>query len=290
MLAATKALLFLGILLLVGGGVFARLTGAALWRGAPPAARRRLYGGVLLGATLLLLASGLDVLLTIHNTLGFVTSELAGEYLRATRHGNAVVLRLALLVVTSGTALPGSRSSSGGIRHATCILFGISGLALLATFSWTSHAVAMGGRLPMTADLLHLTGATTWGGSLLYLSVLPLWQGPQEPLREALGRLSGIGLVSVLLLAATGTYAGFLHIQSPQILSGSPYGRTLMVKVGLVAIIIAVAAYNRLRLLPEFRRRGSSKRLPAFLRIEALLVITVLGITGVLTTSALPHS
>lgn len=77
--------------------------------------------------------------------------------------------------------------------------------------------------------------------------------------------------------------------------AGSPYGRTLIVKVALISLIVAIAAVHRLWLLPAVRGATGSagncpaRRLGLLLRAEALLLIAVLITTGALTNSTLPH-
>jgi putative copper export protein len=290
MLAFAKTLLFMGSVFLIGAGVFVRFIGPGVWLASSSGLRRRLQVGATLGAVLLLVSSVMDVAFTIRNTLGFLDLSLVTDYLSFTRHGRAVVLRVILITVTAGTVLVGSRDLRPAIRKLTNIAFAASGTLLLATFSWTSHATTMNGTLPMIADLIHFAAAASWAGSVVYLASLPVWTERTTAVQTALLRLSSLGLITVVTLFGTGIYAGFLHIQSANLLIESPYGRTLIIKVLLVLAIVAVAILNRFWLLPAFQRNEPPYRLGLFLRLESLLLLGVLVTTGFLTTTAVPHS
>lgn len=295
MLATVKSLLYLGTILLVGAGVFAHFIGPGLISGASAVRRGSLGLGVLLGAVTLLVASSLDIALTIRTTLGFLDTELVSEYIRFTRHGRATTIRIGLILIVAVLSLSGRSHPKFWVHTATKATFVAAGVALLATFSWTSHAVVMQGQVPMVADLIHFGAAAAWGGSMLYLATLPHWRTRNPELIASVERHSKLGLVSVVGLFATGVYAGLLHIWSPTVLTNSPYGRTLIIKVIFVLLTVSVAAVNRLWFAPRFRdeqRSGSpglTRRFGILVRTEAVLLTAILITTGTLTTSPLPH-
>ncbi|UCH26680.1 MAG: CopD family protein [Trueperaceae bacterium] len=290
MLALAKTLLFTGSVLLIGAGVFVRFTGPDLWRTSSPALRRRFLIGIALGAVLLFVASGLDIAYTIRNTLGFLDQSMATLYVSDTRHGRAVSLRVILIGATAGAAFVGSRHPNSTVRHLTNVGFAVFATVLLGTFSWISHAATMNGTVPMIADLVHFSAAVSWAGSVIYLASLPVWTENTAPLQTTLLRLSSLGLITVATLFGTGIYAGFLHIQDPDLLMGSPYGRTLIIKVLLVISIVMIATLNRFWLLPALQRHDALHRLGLFLRLESVLLFGVLVATGILSTTAVPHS
>ncbi len=283
MLAFVKALLYSGAILLVGSGAFIHFIYPK------PLAKGRLLIGTVLGAFLLLLASDLDIVLTINRVLGFIDKDILLEYLSSTRHGNAILLRFQLIILLLGIIILAYQSTRVWWRFLTGIIFLIMSIALLATFSWTSHATAMGGSTPMMADLVHFSAAAFWGGSLFYLAYLPLWQSRTPALVQALKNLSYLGLASVTALFVTGIYASALHIYSPEILISSLYGRMLILKIMFVLIIVAVAGVNRFYLLPSLIHKEDTLLLSYFVKIEAALLLAVLVATGILTTSPLPH-
>ena len=108
-------------------------------------------------------------------------------------------------------------------------------------------------------------------------------------LNQALTRVSALGLACVVLLFVTGAYTSLIHLQNPERFVASPYGQTLLYKVLLVGVIVALAVYNRLWLLPASLKGNLTARFQRVMRLEALTLIAVFIVTGVLTTSALPH-
>ncbi len=283
MLALVKAILYLGAILLIGSGAFIHFIYPK------PLAKVHLLVGAVLGAFLLLLASDLDIVFTINKVLGFIDKDLLLEYLSSTRHGSAILLRIQLIILLLGIVILACQITNIWWRFFTGAIYLPISLALLATFSWTSHATTMGGAIPMIADLVHFSAAAFWGGSLFYFALLPLWQNKTPASVQALKNLSYLGLGSVAALFTTGIYAGALHINSSEILIGSLYGRVLILKIMFVLIIVAVAGVNRFYLMPRLIHKDDTLLIRDFIRIEAALLLGVLIATGILTTSPLPH-
>lgn len=291
MSAAVKAGLLLGAVLLVGGGVAARFVAPRLVAESP-SFRRRVKAGTLLGLGLLAALSALDLVMTILNAIGRVEPELFWQYVTNTTHGRATLVRYGLLAALGVMVLWQTRTSTapGSFRRTPNVLFAALSVALLATFSITSHAASMGGRTPFLVDLAHFAAACAWAGPLFYLAVYPGWQETgKQPLHQALGNLSSVGLLSVGLLFASGIYSSLLHLQDPPAFVASPYGRVLGVKLFLVFVIVALAGINRVWLLPRFSATGGGG-LRTALRAELAVLVTVFVATGVLSTSPLPHS
>lgn len=277
-----KALLYVGTILTVGAGVFAWFVGPEHMQGA---SRRRAWWGLTLGASIVFIVSPLHVALSIIYLVGYFDPVFGREYLFATRHGTATLLRMAVVaMVVALTLWPLPRPLGRA-------LFTAAAVGLLSTFSWTSHAVAVGGALPLLTDLVHFAAAAAWSGAVLYTAWLPLWRGSaaDTELLTSVRRVSGIGLASVLVLFVTGIYTALLHVRTPEILSTSPYGRALILKNVLVLVIVALAAVNRWWFLPGLEQPERFRYFSRMFRAEALLLLAVLALTGLLTTSALPH-
>ena len=287
MLALVKASLLLGAVLLVGAGVFGRFVAPELREEV----RAQLRWGAGVGATVLLFGSAIDVTQTVNNAVGRYDAAFLLEYLRFTRHGNAVLVRSVLVVVVAFLTLRWmSAFTTSLVQRINHALYLLTSLGLLATFSWTSHAAAMGGTEPLLADLAHFTAASAWPGAVLYLALAPVWSEAQRPeLNKALTRVSALGLACVALLFVTGAYTSLIHLQNPERFAQSPYGQALIYKLLLVGLIVGLAAYNRLWLLPASLKGRPTSRFRRVMRLEALTLVAVFITTGVLTTSALPH-
>lgn len=289
MAALVKGVLLFGVVLLLGVGLFTRVVG----RGALAGERRRALRATAMAAAVLIAAAGLvEVVFTLRGVLGFVDRALVIDYLRSTNHGTAVLLRLPLAALLAALAPgPATPRWAGSPRWAGGgdALFALAALALLASFSLISHNAAMGGWFPPVADLIHLATATAWAGSVLLVAFAPAWRRAQQPvLVQALRRVSAIGLAGVALLVASGLYSAWLHVGA-QSLTTTPYGWTLLAKIGLVLVILLIAAANRWLFLPALERSGARRGLVWALRLEALGLLAVLAATGLLTTLPVPH-
>ncbi|HEX2067012.1 MAG TPA: CopD family protein, partial [Candidatus Thermoplasmatota archaeon] len=165
----------------------------------------------------------------------------------------------------------------------------LAAAALVAT-SLSSHAAATadGRALALAADALHQAAACVWAGGVVGL-LLVLPGAGIERAALLVRRFSPWAAGSVLLLAATGTYAGALHVGSWQGLVATAYGRAVLAKVALLVALLGLGALNRLALGPRLAA-GADRRaaLRRTVQAETLLMAVVLGVTGVLTTLPLP--
>ena len=157
--------------------------------------------------------------------------------------------------------------------------------------------------LMLAADLGHLIAASFWLGGLLGLlhHLRQARNRPESPdqatlrgLARTVSRFSGFALGSVLLLAASGLVMGTLIVGSLDALPGTTYGRTLLLKLGIVAPALALAGWNRFVLLPritgEPTRRSPWQTLTGTLRNEAALLVAVVAVTGLLTNTRPSHA
>lgn len=284
MQAATRALLYLGTIVFLGGGIFARWIAPDLARGP---AKLRVWIGVVAGGALLVVASIAEAAGAMTRALGTFDVGLLPEYLLGTQHGRAVLARAALAAPLAWLAVQERSSAQWGRAWYAAL-----GLGLLLTFSLTSHAAGMRSVPAVAADLIHLVGAAAWAGGLLYLAWSSVWpdRAPAaHPVAVAVGRVSRIGLVCVAVIVATGICAAVVHLWGLRALTESAYGRTLLVKIAFVLVALGLAVVNRWVLVPGVSRRGGAGRLGRMVKIESMIVLAILGVTGVLASQAPPE-
>lgn len=278
LLAALKASLFVGVVLLVGAGAFARFVGPDLVAGA----RRWLRAGLVAGGALLLTASLAEAAAAMAGALGSFTLERFAEYLLYTRHGQLTLARGGLVLALLALGLGHGRLP----RSAERVAYVASGLALLGTISAVSHSGVMG--VPaLLGDLVHLAAASLWAGALFYYAWAPRWR-EREALLAGARRLGSIGVWSVMLLALTGAYLGLLHVSGFASFA-TPYGSTLLFKIKLVSLTVALAFVNRFALVPLLEHEAQHWPLKLGVRLESLLLVGVLLASGQLGTLEPPH-
>ncbi|MFD4241324.1 copper resistance CopC/CopD family protein [Streptomyces sp. NPDC058525] len=115
---------------------------------------------------------------------------------------------------------------------------------IAATWALSEHAsTGIQPGIAMPADILHLLAVATWLGGLAALLVA-LHKVPGIE-RAAVRRFSQVAFVSVLVLAVTGVYQSWRQLGSWSALTGTSYGQLLLLKVGLVAVLVAIAYMSR---------------------------------------------
>ncbi|WP_405999787.1 copper resistance protein CopC [Streptomyces sp. NBC_00829] len=115
---------------------------------------------------------------------------------------------------------------------------------IAATWALSEHAsTGIQPGLAMPVDVLHLLAVASWLGGLAAL-LTALYRAPSIE-RAAIRRFSTVAFTSVVVLAATGTYQSWRQVGSWSALTGTSYGQLLLVKIGLVAVLIAVAWISR---------------------------------------------
>lgn len=162
-----------------------------------------------------------------------------------------------------------------------------------------SHIVSVA----VIVDWLHLVGTTLWFGGQLYivLVLIPTLRPAIGDMRmvgaflETLDRFSPLAFVSVALFTLSGPFNGAIHIPSWYAFFSSVYGRTLIVKVALIGLMILTSTLTVFVLRPHIRTVLAGNpakdvpdsavlltRLFAWLRIEPMLGLGVLLATSVM--------
>jgi putative copper resistance protein D len=265
-----------------------------------PAVNRRL-NQLRLGSSLILLLGMLAVLTATVAGLGGGWASLSDPTLwaavvRDTDFGRIWSARVVMAMLLIAVALVMWRRPRG-LRRLGLLLAG----ALVASVALTGHAQAEAGAAGMVhrlADAAHLVAAAVWLGALPPLLFLLQRDalGSLESLRRAAGRLRAfhaVGLGSVVTLVLTGLVNSWFLVGSFEQLVTTSYGGVLLAKLALFAVMVGLAADNRLRLAPalsrEVARSSESREVLARLRshIRGELVLGMLVLLAVAALGAM---
>jgi copper resistance protein D len=173
-------------------------------------------------------------------------------------------------------------------------------ILLLIGPAWIGHAGATpgwAGDFPLAADALHLLGAGAWLGGLLPLAMLlaAAWQkGPSwtAVTATAVRRFSLLGVASVGALLASGLVNSWYEVGSLENLVTTSYGRLVLVKLGLFAAMVAIAAVNRFYLTPRLATAAMVRRLYQNCIAEAAFgfaAVAVVGFLGAMAPASHAH-
>lgn len=229
---AGKALLFLTLFVGVGGAAFQCL--AQLPQAARQIAKVLSVAGVVIAPATLGL-QGLDA-------LGLPLSALSGSNIwgaaLSTSYGAAaIVATLALAMSTMALRLP-ARFGGGRLGLLAAALAAVS----LASSGHASAAYPQWVTRP--AVFLHISGVIFWVGALV-----PLWvllRARSEPADRALASFSKGIPFAVAPLVLSGIALGVIQMGAPGAHWFTPYGYILAAKLVLLAVLFALAVWNRL--------------------------------------------
>ncbi|MGW7342968.1 copper resistance CopC/CopD family protein [Streptomyces sp. NPDC054854] len=222
-----------------------------------------------------------------YETGGPVTSafDLAQVGRTATgRPGAALIVRLVLLAAAAvflrRSVVRLERNEGGtppGDLGAGVRLFGAA-LALALAFTWgaAEHAAA-GIQVPLAVPVavLHLVAMGVWLGGLITLLILLGRRGPggRDVPASAIGRFSTLAFASVAVLVGTGTYQSWRQVGSWDALFTTSFGRTLVVKVAAVVLVLCAAYFSRrwtARLVQEAPPVAETSAAPEPARVRAV--------------------
>lgn len=220
-----------------------------------------------------------------------MTSQVLSTVLNETQFGVVTEIRSVLAIIL-----------------ATCLAFHrfpladwlalAAALGLTAAIAWTGHAGStLGelGNLHLAADALHLVAAASWIGGLVPLVLLLAALRRQDVAAsaslaaDATRRFSILGIVSVATLVATGLVNGWILVGSFHALLVTEYGRILMLKLFVFALMLAFAAVNRFSLTPQLaltsgKDHQALRRLTRNSIVEIVLGFSIFAIVGMLGT------
>jgi copper transport protein len=132
----------------------------------------------------------------------------------------------------------------------------VIGLATLATTSLIGHGAANGKLLPITIDFIHNLAASVWIGGVIYLALVVV---PGIRKSTSLEEITKISLISIIIprfsslpvvilgvIIITGPFLLYVLESNLGLTLASLYGKILIVKLLLAAIMIGIGGYNQL--------------------------------------------
>lgn len=274
-----RYLALFGLAMIAGIGML-----VLIWPGMPETTRK-LLGTVALGTGGLLLIAvmlNLRVIRVEFASLSLIdvvfTTRIGGFWL--TRLGAAL-----LIAVTATMIFDAPRKGAIGLLAG-------SSISILA-FAMTSHAAAGTGSAWGTAiDFVHGVAAIIWVGALTAVALAAKSALSSGPSARVLGRFSLTASLMVFLLLTTGLLSTFIEVNTPDRLTDTRYGWTLVAKLALLVPLLLVALYNARwgkKLLVSSAARDR-RRFAMLAGTEALLGLAVFLPAAMLTQTGVAKS
>jgi copper transport protein len=145
-------------------------------------------------------------------------------------------------------------SSTTPSRYAILSIL-VVGIAILVTSTLIGHSAAVGNAIPVTIDFIHNLAASIWIGSVIYLAFVVVPKIKQAPLEEyvklsavsiIIPRFSTITVMILGMLVITGPFLLYILENNLSLTLASLYGKALITKLVLAAIMICIGGYNQI--------------------------------------------
>lgn len=116
------------------------------------------------------------------------------------------------------------------------------------------------GTVRLFIGFLHVTAAFIWFGTILYVHLMlrPAYAARGLPKGEVV-----LGLVSMVLVGVSGVLLTVSRIRSLEVLVSSPWGLTLLVKIGVYLLMITSALVVVTVIGPNLKKRGGAGMKPS---------------------------
>lgn len=300
-LVEARTLHFASTAIVTGGVLFQTLVGrpslgpeSAFPSPDAQAYRRQVDGMVWIGLAATI-ASGALWLVLLANDIGgqswrdLFSNDTALVVLTATQFGQVWIARSLIALFLLFALLLRARHRRG--EALPCFL----AVLLMGSLAWSGHAggtPGSAGVIHRGNDFLHLVAAAAWLGGLLPLVlILRLARGSADPglakiAQTATLRFSTLGLVAVATILVTGIVNTWALVGNGRAFIETQYGRLLLVKVALFAVMVGIAAVNRLKLAPMLPDASALRSLERNALIEFALGLIIVVIVGALGTIA----
>ncbi|GGQ76881.1 transport integral membrane protein [Couchioplanes caeruleus subsp. azureus] len=203
--------------------------------------------------------------------------------------GAVMLVRLGVIGAAAFLLRPLLRGD-GGESKADLALLGVLGVSALATWPLTGHPTASPvAGVSVVVDAIHLAAMAVWLGGLVMLAGFLLRHANEGELGAILPIWSRWAATAVAALIIAGVVQALIEVASFDGLFTTTYGRLILAKVGLAAVVIAMAAFSR-KLVRSRRAETGPRTLRRVVLAELAVTAVVLGVTAALVQIPPPRT
>lgn len=171
---------------------------------------------------------------------------------------------------------------TAAISYGSRFLMMIILMLLVGSFSQVGHVT----NLSFFAQILislHVIAMSLWMGALF-----PLWRLSKTvnglPLKETMHLFGRLAAIIVGVLVVCGLTVAYLLLKDIHTLISTPYGHGFIIKLGLIASILLLAAFNKWYFTPRLQHAKFAKQLSYAILVEMFLGLSILLVTGYITS------
>lgn len=165
--------------------------------------------------------------------------------------------------------------------------------AVLASFWFDGHTATQGVQaVHAVVNSVHVVAGSIWFGGIVGIAIVALVRRREETTIAALlVRFSTLATQAVVLVGLAGVAMAATILDGIGDLTGTDWGRVLIAKVVVVAMLGAVGGYNHVVVVPALERGDRVDvhlaRARLAVAVEVALLLMVVVFTVVLTTSSI---
>ena len=151
---------------------------------------------------------------------------------------------MALVLMAMGRRSPSPTAPA--VPRPVLVTGGLVSIGLLLTPGLAGHA-ATSDLVPLaiTSDAIHLVAVSLWLGGLALLLAAVLPRRLAGELSEVVPRFSRLAFWAVITVIVTGTFQGWREVRSTTALTETTYGRLLILKIVLFAVLVGLGGLSR---------------------------------------------
>lgn len=218
-----------------------------------------------------------------------ITWDVASPILLQTAWGRGWLAQVLVAIATVPATQLGRRRPATGIA-----LLGGTALAVAAVSPLTGHAIEhpWGKSLGVGLHALHLIGGGVWLGTLLALllaGLKPAATGDVAAVARMVRTFSPVALTGAGLAVVAGTLLGYAYIGNLTSLTGTTYGRALLIKLTLLLCAMGLGAWNWRRITPQLGTPDATRALTRSATAELAFGLALVAVTAVLVALPAPR-
>ena len=201
--------------------------------------------------------------------------------------GHALIWRAVGLAGVGAALLLAARATR--VRRAAFLIAGVAALATVVVHVANGHAAAAGSwpsAVTVIAQSAHFALAGVWIGGLVAL-LIGLRGARSHARAQALRRFALVAAAGLAVVVTTGVLRAFSALNAWDELWSTGYGRAVLAKLAIVALIGGLALHNRRRGLSS-AIAGDSAPLRRTSRAELGLAVCAIAVAALLGTLAPP--
>ena len=293
--SAARALLFIGLLVLIGSVTFALvvLPSAVDVNAESKASMLALAARTGIGAAILIAATAL-LRLNLESMMMKAMPDMPGmagittqDMVINTTWGVAFMLQLASAIIALlAFVMAVRRIVWAWYLAAACAVV----LAITPALSGHAAATLNLTGLVIFSDWLHVLAGGAWLGTLFCVMTIGIpvackCEGDERwtCVSSLVRMFSKVAMLSVATIVISGAFASWIHLTALSDLWNTTYGKTLLAKIVLALVALSAGAYNFKRVQPQLQHEHGTSALRRSATAELATGVLILIVTGFLT-------